>query len=1456
MLSKLSVKKPFTVIVAVIIIIILGVVSYLKLDIDLLPEMELPYVVVMTTYPGASPEQVDQDVSRPLEGALATISGLETISSVSNENYSMVILQFSASMNMDSAMIELSSAVDSVSASFADGVAAPILMRINPSMLPVMIMTADKDGMSETEFTAYAQETLQPALERVEGVASVSLMGAISEQVEIRWDQPAIDALNQQILDSIDAELSKAQQELDDARAEIRRGKAELERESAKAYKELADASSQLSDGRLQLQLGLNTIEQTPAQLEAQKQELLSTKGTLEMVDGLLDELAALEDELYLIDDAVADIEAQEAELRRLENSLLRQEEALQAALAAYLAAPDGESAAALQEEMMDSGSLLAELWDVLQLLEADLSGSLGDVELSQLLDALSRDALALLFENQPEQAAALAERLLVALSQSEQGLEQARDFLKEQRRELEKADEQMQEYLEEMKGSMPDMGGMDLSDMDGMIDQIDEGIYQIDKALAEMPGAKYELEQAREELEEGSLELEKGKLELSTQLSSAAVQLAMGEAQLDTAYEQFEEAREEAFKNAGLDGVLTTDMLSGILTASNFSMPAGYLEGEEEKPLVKVGDKFASLDEVENLLLMDLGMEEIGPVYLRDVAKIELTDTAGEYYARVNGNPGLILSLSKQSMYSTNTVSASINEAMAQLMENDPELHLVALSDQGYYIRMAVSAVLNNLLIGAALAVAVLILFLRSVRPTLVITLSIPISLMGALALMYFSGVSINVISLAGLATGVGMLVDNSIVVIENIFRLRALGIPPATAAVRGAKQVAGAIASSTLTTICVFLPIVFTEGLSRQLFTDMGLTVAYSLLASLLVALSLVPMLASRILSKPMKPQGKGFSGFLRGYGRLLGWTLRNKWLIFLLVIGLAVYAVAQVASMGTGLMPAVDYGQVSVELRAPEGQELSEEEIQAAADKLTEEILQLEGISMVGAFEGSLLSSMGMGGSEEEYMLSLYVLCDPESGLRGKEAIVRLEEIAADLPVECSIASASMDMTAMTGGSGVQVYLYGEDGAVLAELAAEVSQRLKTVEGISQVEDGLGQTAPELRVKVDKNAAMKHGLTVAQVFMELSSALRQETEAMSLSLAEKDYPVVIVSAPEDALNREKLEDYLFTIEKTNMQGEKEEVLLRLHEIAEVQEGESLASISRTDQKRYHSVSGELKEGYNIGLVSAEAEKALADLELPAGYQLEMAGENTSIQETMGDLLLMIGLAVVFIYLIMVAQFQSLLLPFIVLTTIPLAFTGGLLTLILLGVEVSIVAMLGFLILAGIIVNNGIVFIDCVNQLRLDEGMEKREALIAAGQMRMRPIFMTALTTIFGLGSMAFSQQMGSELLQPLALVAVGGMIYATILTMFFVPACYDLLQRRPLRQVEILEDEEELLRLTAKAEAEGKAAEAEAETETEAEAEAEAPAAPETKAEKKARKKAEKAEKKAAKKTKKRE
>ena len=894
-------------------------------------------------------------------------------------------------------------------------------------------------------------------------------------------------------------------------------------------------------------------------------------------------------------------------------------------------------------------------------------------------------------------------------------------------------------------------------------------------------------LEENLKKAQDAYAELEKGKMTAVNELTRGEVTLSTTKTQLEDAeqkladaQEQFDQARDAAYKKADLSGMLTADMLGNILMAQNFNMPAGYITEGEEQYLVKVGEEYASLEELENTLLMHMDVDGVGDVRLSDVADIALTDNAGESYAKVNGNDGVVLSFQKQSTASTATVSQRINSAIAQLQEQNPGLHITPLMDQGDYIDMVVGSVLSNLLWGGLLAIIVLIFFLKDAKPTFIVACSIPFSLMCAITLMYFTDVTLNIISLSGLALGVGMLVDNSIVVIENIYRLRSLGVPASKAAIQGAKQVSGAIFASTLTTICVFLPIVFTQGISRELFTDMGLTIAYSLLASLVVALTLVPAMGAAVLKNTKEKSHRWFDAFVEGYQRMLGWALRHKAPVLSGVTALLAISIFLTTQMGTAFIPAMDSPQMSATLTMPRG--AAQQDAYAMADTVMERIAAVDGVETVGAMSGGSGMSSMMGGSSSGGSITYYILLSDDRTATNADVSAAIEAQVADLDCTVEVQESTMDMSAL-GGSGVELVITGRGLDEMNAIADDLRGILRSTEGLVDISENSVTGNPETRITVDKYKAMQHGLTVAQIYSELAAELKAENTATTLTLDGTDTPVVVVKPAGQAPTRGNIMDHAFTV--TNAEGEEETV--RLYDIAAKQETDSVSSINRENGARTMSVSAGVDARHNIGLVSRELEKKLADYELPEGYTVEIAGENETINSAMTDLVKMIALAVVFIYLIMVAQFQSLMSPFIVMFTIPLAFTGGLLALWLTGSELSIIAMLGFLVLAGVVVNNGIVFVDNINQLRL-AGMDRTEAILETGRTRIRPVLMTALTTILAMSTMALGIGDGAEMTQPMAIVTIGGLTYATLLTLLVVPVLYDIFRKKPLYDPEL--------------------------------------------------------------------
>ena len=753
-----------------------------------------------------------------------------------------------------------------------------------------------------------------------------------------------------------------------------------------------------------------------------------------------------------------------------------------------------------------------------------------------------------------------------------------------------------------------------------------------------------------------------------------------------------------------------------------------------------------------------------------------------------------MILSISKSSTAGTSDVSKACNKAIKELEEKYDGLHITPLMDQGDYIKLIIDSVLSNLIWGALLAILVLAIFLKDYKPTVVVAFSIPMSVLFAVVLMYFTNITLNMISLSGLALGVGMLVDNSIVVIENIYRLRNKGISAARAAVMGANQVAGAIAASTLTTICVFLPIVFTTGLTRELFTDMALTIAYSLIASLIVALTVVPSMSVVLLKNTKEKSHRLFDKVLKVYDKVLRFCLKVKLVPLALAIALLVLCVVRVLSTGMIMMPEMGGSQMSMTVNMPD--EMKVTEGYAVADELMEKLQAVQGIETVGIMSGGGSGDMMLSsGSNKDF--TFFLLLDDETGKNNTKVAKKLEKVMEDYPqVEYSVATSNMDMSALTG-DGLTLNIYGDDLDTLLSVSEDMKDLLSGIEGFENIENGQSDGDRQLVITVDKDKAMRLGLTVAQIYSELSGKLTDSKDATTLTTADETYQVTIVDDTEK-LTEDNLMAYTFETTTQDEDGKSVKEEHKLSEFAKVSEGASVSSINRENQERYISVTADTMEGYNTTLLSRTVEDKLDDYKTPEGYRIEIAGESTQVMSMMHDMLLMITLAIVFIYLIMVAQFQSLLSPFIVLFTIPLAFTGGFLGLMLTGEELSMIAMMGFLILAGVVVNNGIVFVDYVNQLRL-EGVEKREALVETGKTRMRPILMTALTTILAMMTMALSKDASAVMSRGMVIVSIGGLAYATLMTLFIVPVMYDIFFRRELKKVD-LGDESNLMEESA--------------------------------------------------------
>ncbi|MDO5409779.1 MAG: efflux RND transporter permease subunit [Lachnospiraceae bacterium] len=1366
MISKFSVKRPFTVVVAVVMVLILGYVSFTRMTTDLLPSMELPYAIVLTTYPGASPEEVEGTVTIPIEESMATINNIEKVSSVSNENYSMVILEFGEDTNMDSASLDMRESLDQLEATWTDEmIGSPIIMKLNPDMMPIMIAgVEDEKYDNPAELTTFVEEKILPELQSVEGVASVSASGELEQSIQVILRQEKIDALNKKIHKSLDGKFADAEKEISDAQKKLDDGKDKLEstqknlgkqkstmsEQLGNAQGEISSKQSELLKTQVDLENQLKEAEKGLKELQTQKAELTAQKKELE---AQLTTLKALPAQLQTVNEAVKKLEEAEDQLYTAKDTLKELNQTkkdLEAQLAQAEAAGQTELVAQLKEGLKQTEAGIKQIETGLSALGMT---SFTDNEIDKKINELSTQ----------------------------------KSELKSTQKELQSAVDSMDENEAAIHTG---------------ISKIDEGISQLDAGIKQLTDAKKQLSAALSQVEAGKTSLSSALSELNAKSISGTIDMAVGTAQvnagltqtesgqkeLDKAKDEIKDGKKTAYDSSDMNEIVTLDMIRQLLTAQSFSMPAGYVTEEGIDYLIRVGDKVTDEKGLKNLVLMDLHMDGIKPVKLSDVADVVVTDNSDEVYANINGHAGIAFTMEKQTGYSTGDVCDNILERFERLESENEGLHFITLMDQGVYIDMIVDSVLKNLMYGAILAIFILLLFLKDFRPTLVVACSIPISILTCVVLMYFSGITLNIISLSGLALGVGMLVDNSIVVIENIYRMRKEGVPAKQAAIEGARQVSGAIIASTLTTVCVFAPIVFTEGLTRQLFVDMGLTIAYSLLASLIVALTLVPMLSSRLLRRSKEKPQPFLERVQEIYGVMIGWCLRFKPIVLIASVGLLVLSGVLAISRGTALIPEMDSTQATITISVEKGKSLTE--LGKMADEVTERLLKIKDVRDIGTLAGSSGGSVSMNslkGQSSENSASMYLILNEDTEMNGDELTKEIEKRTSDLDCTVEVNTATMDMSALSSG-GISIRVEGRDLDKLKSSAQEIAAILEKVEGTQNVSDGIEETTPELRLTVDRKKAMAYGLTTAQVYQAVAEQMKEPSSSMTLSTDTYDYDVYVIDGDREELTRDKIKK----MKITGTNKDKKEVEVPISKLVTFKEAEGLNSISRADQTRYLNVTAEIAEGHNIGLVANDVNKVMKDYKIAPGCSWEMAGEDETINEAFEQIGLMLVLALAFMYLIMVAQFQSLLSPFIIMFTIPLAFTGGLFGLWVSGSEISMIALIGFVMLSGIIVNNGIVMVDYINQLRY-AGCDKKEAIAEAGMTRLRPILMTALTTILAMSTMMFSDDMGAAMGRPMAIVTVGGLLYGTLLTLFVVPCVYDLFNRKKEIKDPLAEDDD---------------------------------------------------------------
>lgn len=1368
-MEKFSVKKPFTILVMVVAIIILGFVSLSGMTTDLLPKMSLPYLLVITTYPGASPEKVESSVSEPVESALGSISGVKNVYSMSYENYGIVELEFADGTDMDSAMVKVSSALDSVKSALPEECGSPNIMEISMDMMASVYLAASYEGKDIQETSRFVEDTLIPYLERQEGVTSISDIGIVENSISVDLNQDKIDVLNEKILAKTNDAFADAVDQLNDAKKQL------LESEQ-----KLADSTQELVDGQKDIDDGRTKLDDAQKELDEQKEKLEDAKGSLEdqkkdtenklaTASQALDQLNALQTDLLTL-------QAQEASLKatitQIEKSLEEQGKTTK----------DIPNVVAGLDQM--STVLTSSLMNLTDQNSTYVNSALAAANPAMSLHSLGIDE-ATWDTLTPEGRKELLQKTADGYQTQKALLSGYKDYVSSLNSlQIEKAGVQaaVSAAEAELKKSGVSYTDIEKAKIEAAAGfgaasaQISSGQSALNSAQTTLDSNKESLDSAQDQITEGW-----------DSIADAKKQLADGWDQYNTSLENFEVQKAEALRNANADQLVNMQTLSQLIYAQNFAMPAGYLDDAEDNSwLLKVGSNYESVDELSNIVLTNI--EDIGDVRLCDVADITVIDNADDSYARLNGQSAVVLSVFKSSTAGTNEVSKNIAAAISELEEQYPGLSVLTLMDQGDYITMIINGVLQSMIVGAALAILILALFLKDVKPTIVVAVSIPLSVLTALILMYFTGISLNMMSLSGLALGIGMLVDNSIVVIENIYRLRSKGVGAARAAVQGTKQVAGAIIASTLTTVCVFLPMVFTAGTVRELMMPISLTIIFTLAASLLIAMTVVPAAGSTLLRNSKEKKHPFFDKVQDIYGKMLAFCLKVKVVPLAIAIGLLVYSIWAVMRMGIVMIPDMTSNQIEISVQMPE--DTDKEECYKRADQVLDAMTTIDGIGDVGAMAGGdttlVASSSGMSDSTYDQFTFL-VLTENENA--GKEEVNRIcreiEERTADIDCELTISTGMSEMSTMMG-SGLSVKVYGDDLDTLTKITQDICDLAATIPGYENISNGQEEPDQVIRLVLDKDAAMRKGLTVAQIFSELNGKLTESTDAATVTIDGEDMKIVVKDGRKP-LTRENLLDYNFEIQTTDDNGNTVTEDHPLSEFATLKLEEGVQSINRENQSRYMTVTATVAEGSNATLLSRELQPLIDAYELPDGYTIDTAGESDMVNQMVIQMskVLLLGLAL--IYLVMVAQFQSLLSPFIVLFTVPLAFTGGLIGLLLMNEPLSVMGMMGFVVLLGTVVNNGIVFVDYANQLRVG-GLERREALIATGKTRMRPILMTALTTILAMASLLFGDDLSSQMSKGMAIVVAGGLAYATLMTLFIIPVMYDILFKRKPLQVDI--------------------------------------------------------------------
>ena len=1286
-MEKFSVKKPFTILVAVIMVLLLGFVSIANLQTNLLPDISTPYLMVVTVYPGASPERVESEVSDVMENALGTVSGVESITATSAENYSLLLMKFAEGTDMNSAMVKTSNKVDQTATGLPSTCLTPSIIEYSLNMNAFMTVAVSREGSDVYDLSDFVDNTLVPYVGRTSGVSSVSANGLIEKMVQVQLNQDKIDEVNARLLELIDTQLADARVRLDAAEAQIAAGRAEYE-------KQLKNFGNTVSD-TVMAQMGTEVADAVTV-VRDQAQALLNSVNQL---IGVVNE-------------------------PEIQQALIDVRDGLQRVVDQFN-----------QTGMRDIDSLI------------EIVGELRDI----------------------------TDKLTAAL-------------------------QELQGRLGTSDGTVSDLANE--LEVSNSLSTIYKTLDEVIKAMDNVPGLMNQFSVAL-----GSYSSQQ--LSAYMQFTEAREKLKDYENQLEDAKQLYEESKEKALASADVAKQLDIKTLAQLIYAQNFSMPAGYVADKSgESWLLKVGEEYDSVSDIEGALL--LHVDGFGDVRLSDVADVAVIDNAEASYTRLNGERAVVLKIFRNANSSASSVSDGCLKAFKELQAQYSDLHVVVLSNQGNYITIVINSILTSMVVGAALAIIVLAIFLKDIKPTLVVGISIPLSVLFAVVLMYFTGLDLNVMTLAGLSLGIGMLVDNSVVVIENVYRLRSRGVPAARAAVQGTKQVGMSVVASTLTSVCVFLPVVFSASIVRSLMMPMSLCIGYCLMASLIVALTVVPAASSTVLKKAEPKRLAWFEKVQEKYAHSLEWCLQHRALPLIAAVVLLVFSGWQVLNMGVELLPSITSNEAQITLSTADG--LTKEESYAIAGQVAEAALNVENVEEVGitldtSMAGLDISQLGLPTAITDILNSAnaygrYKINVMMSKSLSSREVEKTRQAMEDAVSQIENCTAEVKLYGMTDdltsqlATGLSVKVYGKDPETLTTVSEKVMEIVNDTEGFANADNGLGSGDATIILKVDRDKVRAYGLTVAQVYQQIAAKLTTTATAQTPVTVNGTTMDVQITDNLDPVTKENMMELTFETTEMSADGTVTNGTCTLNDIASWTTGTAPDAITSENQTEFVTVTADTLKGYNTMVQSRVLQKKLdeyaASGEMPEGCSTTLGGETEGTDYMVNEMVQWMALALPFVYLVMVAQFQSLLSPFIVLFTVPLAFTGGLLGLLITGQQLTMISLMGFIVLMGTVVNNGIVFVDYANQLRIG-GMERRAALVATGKTRMRPILMTTLTTVLAMLQLVFSGDMASQLMSGMAIVIICGLSYATLMTLYIVPVLYDILFKKPPLNVDVGSDDD---------------------------------------------------------------